>query len=108
MSMTDYINERYDVAFESVHYSLVEMVKNDPVRAEHHIRGILRGLYVRQGNDWTGRGAIGNAGLDASIAAYECILAELTTKPTKTPLEPNPDKPEPNKKNQRPFHADRI
>jgi len=53
------------------------MVTRDPEGAEQAIRGILKGLYIRQGNDWTGRGEIGNAGLDASIAAYECILAEL-------------------------------
>jgi hypothetical protein len=77
MAMTDYIEERYDDTFESVYSSLSRMVEQDCVRAECYIRGILKGLYVRQGNDWTGRGAIGNAGLDASIAAYECILAEM-------------------------------
>ena len=77
MSMISYIDEHYDGAFESVHGALTEMVQKDSDRAEICIRGILKGLYVRQGNDWTGRGAIGDSGLDASIAAYESILAEL-------------------------------
>ncbi|MDD2273689.1 MAG: hypothetical protein PHP95_10490 [Desulfuromonadaceae bacterium] len=82
MAMTDYIEERYDDTFESVYSSLSRMVEQDSDRAEYSIRGILKGLYVRQGNDWTGRGAIGNAGLDASIAAYECILAEINGRHT--------------------------
>lgn len=77
MSVTGYIDERYSDTFESVRSSLEEMVHRNPDHAEQHLRGILTNLYIRQGNDWTGRGAIGNAGLDASIAAYECILAEL-------------------------------
>ena len=77
MSMTTYIDERYDDAFESVHNSLSVMAQQDPNRAAEYVRGILKSLYIRQGNDGTGRGAIGNASLDASIAAYECILAEL-------------------------------
>jgi len=77
MSMTDYIDQRYDDTFESVYGSLFEMAEKEPERAERQLRQILQGLYIRQGNDWTGRGAIGNAGLDASIAAYEAVLAEL-------------------------------
>jgi len=53
------------------------MVRHDPDHAILTMRGILAGMYVRQGNNWTGRGAIGDAGLNASIAAYECILAEM-------------------------------
>lgn len=77
MSMTKYIDDRYELTFESVHHSLSEMVRQNPERAIPYVRGILKGLYISRGNDWTGRGAIGNAGLDASIAAYESILAEL-------------------------------
>jgi hypothetical protein len=77
MSMTGYIDEHYEETFESVYGSLLEMVQRDPVQAERFVRGVLKDLYIRQGNDWTGRGAIGNAGLDASVAAYESVLAEL-------------------------------
>jgi hypothetical protein len=77
MSMTSFIDNRYNEEFESVYNSLDKMVQEDRDRAEPYIRGILKNMYIRQGNDWTGRGAIGDAGLSASIAAYECILAEL-------------------------------
>jgi len=77
MSMTDYIDQRYETTFESVYGVLCALTEKDPVKAERHIRQTLKSLYIRQGNDWTGRGAIGNAGLDASIAAHESVLAEL-------------------------------
>lgn len=81
MSVTRYIDLRYEDTFEAIHGSLDELARQDPARAEHHIRQTLKSLYTRQGNDWTGRGAIGNAGLDATIAAHECILAELISRP---------------------------
>jgi hypothetical protein len=78
--MTDYIDERYETTFDSVYASLCEQSEVDPVQAAHHIRQTLKSLYIRQGNDWTGRGAIGNAGLDASVAAHEAVLAELSQR----------------------------
>jgi hypothetical protein len=84
MPMTSYIDERYDDTFTSVYESLAEMARQDPEQTERHIRQTLKSLYVRQGNDWTGRGAIGNAGLDASVAAHESMLAELTYRPENT------------------------
>ncbi len=77
MSMTDYIDDRYEGTFAMFHDSLSEMLKNHPDSVEDHIRQTLKNLYVRQGNNWTGRGAIGDAGLDATVNAYECMLAEL-------------------------------
>lgn len=79
MSMTAYIEERYDETFESVYTVLCELARKDPAAACRQIRQTLKYLYIRQGNDWTGRGAIGNAGLDASVAAHEAVLAELET-----------------------------
>ena len=79
MSMTDYIEERYDDTFDSVYTELSDRAQRDPRETVRYVRQTLKCLYVRQGNDWTGRGAIGNAGLDASVAAHEAVLAELTS-----------------------------
>lgn len=79
MSMTDYIDERYDDTFESVYTMLSDLARRDRTSALRHISQTLKSLYVRQGNDWTGRGAIGNAGLDASVAAHEAVLLELSS-----------------------------
>ena len=72
--MTEYIEERYQETFDSVYQSLREMAAQQPEETLAHIRQTLKSLYIRSGNDWTGRGAIGNAGLDASIAAHESVL----------------------------------
>jgi hypothetical protein len=80
MAMMDYIDARYDDTFESVYEALSELVQQAPEQGERHIRQTLKSLYIRQGNDWTGRGAIGNAGLDASVAAHEAVLAELSQR----------------------------
>lgn len=77
MSMTAYIDERYDDTFDSVYIMLRGLAARNPAVADQQIRRTLKSLYIRQGNDWTGRGAIGNAGLDASVAAHEAVLAEL-------------------------------
>lgn len=82
MSMTDYLDQRYDETFETVFAGLSEMVQQAPDQAAQRIAQTLKSLYVRQGNDWTGRGAIGNAGLDAAVAAHEAVLAELNGKAT--------------------------
>ena len=79
MSMIDFIDEHYDDTFASTYGVLAEMIRSKPDQAEGHIRRTLRSLYIRQGNDWTGRGAVGNAGLDAAIAAHEAILVELNS-----------------------------
>lgn len=77
MSMTKFIENHYEDTFESVHSGLTKLGEQNLPQAEKIIRGILKGLYVRQGNDWTGRGALGNAEVDGSIAAYECVLADF-------------------------------
>lgn len=78
---SNYLDELYDNTFESVYEALVELVRKDPRRALQQIRGILKSLYVRQGNDWTGRGVVGDTGIDASIAAHESVLADLASRP---------------------------
>ena len=75
--MIRYIEEHKDDTFASVHGALIDSIRQYPDQAETQIRGILRNLYINQGLDWTGRGEACNAALEASIAAYECILVEL-------------------------------
>lgn len=82
MSMTAYIDERYADTFDSVYSVLHDLGEQNPEQATRQIRQTLKSLYIRQGNDWTGRGAIGNASLDASVAAHEAVLAELATRAT--------------------------
>jgi len=82
MSMTAYIDERYDDTFDSVYSVLHDLGEQHPEQTVRHIRQTLKSLYIRQGNDWTGREAIGNTSLDASVAAHEAVLAELAIRST--------------------------
>ena len=36
----------------------------------------LQAMYVRYGNDWTGRGVVGDSALEANIAALEAARVE--------------------------------
>jgi hypothetical protein len=78
MSINHCVEQRYEDAYESIHAALIEQARQNPFEAERSIRQTLTSLYIRQGNDWTGRGAVGNAGIDATIAAHECVLAEVS------------------------------
>lgn len=74
MAVMRIVEDRYQETFDAVYVTLRGMAERDSEAAASHIRQTLKSLYVRSGNDWTGRGAIGNAGLDASIAAHESVL----------------------------------
>ncbi|HIJ96339.1 MAG TPA: hypothetical protein HPP94_11500 [Desulfuromonadales bacterium] len=78
MTVHHCVEQRYEDAYESIHAALIEQVRQNPAEAARTIRKTLTSLYVRQGNDWTGRGDIGNAGINATIAAHECVLAEVS------------------------------
>jgi len=80
MCSSKYLEQLYDSTFESVYEALADLARRDPMCAVQQIRGILKSLYVRQGNDWAGRGVVGDTGIDASIAAHESMLAELTAR----------------------------
>ena len=81
MSGSRYLEELYDTTFASVHEMLREQARRNPERVAHQIRQVLKTLYVQQGNDWAGRGVVGDTSIDASIAAHESILADLVSRP---------------------------
>lgn len=58
---------------------LCNLIRKDQSTVCRQLHQALKSLYIWLSNDWTGRGAIGNAGLDASVAAHEAVLAELET-----------------------------
>jgi hypothetical protein len=52
------------------------------------LEGILTALYVQDGNDWSGRGALQDTILKATIAAHEHFLVEWKTKIVNEELAP--------------------
>lgn len=77
MSSGRYLEELYQSTYEANYQALLDVIRKDPAHAAHHIRQVLKRLYVRQGNDWAGRGIVGDTSIEASVAAHESVLADL-------------------------------
>jgi hypothetical protein len=75
MRMKAIIESHYQETFDTVYATAMDLIDKDKERGLAQIRGLLRSLYVRQGNDIDGRGHFGDSDLAATIAAYELVLA---------------------------------
>jgi hypothetical protein len=60
--------------------SFAEQMEVDPQGTLQHVEGVLKSLYVRYGNDWTGRGIVGDSTQEAAIAGLEAVRVECITK----------------------------
>lgn len=74
-----------DLTYVETHKELIRVnlpgffstqLAENPVGLLEQLERELRSLYIRQGNDWTGRGEIGDAKLEATIAVLEAVRAE--------------------------------
>lgn len=72
----DVLERRYRTLYASLHAELLERRRTDPNFTIDDVRGFLRDAYLRQGNDWIGHGVLFHVTQDATIAAYEAVLAE--------------------------------
>lgn len=75
MPMKAIIESHYKETFDTVYADAMALIEKDKGQGIAQIRGLLRSLYVRQGNDIDGRGHFGDSDLAATIAAYELVLA---------------------------------
>ena len=71
-----YVETHKEIILENLPGFFVEQMAEDPAGLLEQLGCELRSLYVRQGNDWTGRGEIGDARLEATIAVLEAVRAE--------------------------------
>jgi len=75
--------KRTDV-FESTLLGLENHRKSDPGFTPAEAQGTLDHLYISEGNDWLGRGELGDLVLSATIAAYEHFIHDWkATSPKK-------------------------
>jgi hypothetical protein len=90
MIMNERIDAYYNEAFEDAFDFATSLVEREKERGIAEIRGILRHLYIRQGDDIHGRGEFGDADICATIAAYEQVLStcegELNVPADKTTM----------------------
>ncbi|MCE1158251.1 MAG: hypothetical protein LWX23_05760 [Spirochaetia bacterium] len=71
MSSTDWREKKREEVFESTLRGLQNRRRIDPSFTLEDLRSALNHLYILDGNDWLGRGELGDIVSAATIAAYE-------------------------------------
>ena len=80
---TEWEDIAYRQAFDDELVGLERRRLNDPTCTLENIRGLLNALYVTEGNNWEGRGAVRDLTLSAEIAAYEHFITEWDKEPAR-------------------------
>ena len=76
MSTVDWKEEKESEVFEGTLRGLENRKKVDPAFKLDDAKSALAHLYILEGNDWLGRGELGDLITSATIAAYEHFVAE--------------------------------
>jgi len=76
MSSTDWREQKRNEVFESSLKGLENRKRVDPGFTLSDACSALEHLYVLEGNDWLGRGELGDIVTSATIAAYEHFIFE--------------------------------
>lgn len=76
VQMADWHEEKYGEVFEGVLRGLQRRRAVDPGFSVEDAEHQLTHLYVLDGNDWLGRGSVGDIVSEATIAAYELFINE--------------------------------
>jgi hypothetical protein len=74
---TDWQDVKYRETLEEELRGLERRLLSDPSCTADDLEGALNHLYTLYGQDWGGRGEVQNVALEATIAAYENIIARL-------------------------------
>jgi len=82
--MKELIESHYQETFDTVYADAMALIEGNREQGISQIRGLLRSLYTRQGNDIDGRGHFGDSDLAATIAAYELVLSNQAEQPAGT------------------------
>jgi hypothetical protein len=80
MSSVDWKEEKRVEVFESTLRGLENRKNVDPDFTIDDAKSALHHLYVLEGNDWLGRGELGDLITSATIAAYEHFINEWKAK----------------------------
>ncbi|HKK64413.1 MAG TPA: hypothetical protein VJ967_01065 [Clostridia bacterium] len=80
MSIKDWQNQKYNEAFHDALHQIQHLREIDPNFTIDSLKQLLETAYVHEGNNWTGRGAVGDVEHEARIAAYQQILTKWETE----------------------------
>lgn len=76
MASTDWREQKREQVFESMVKGLENRRRIDPEFTLADAQSALAHQYILDGNDWLGRGELGDIVTSATIAAYEHFIAE--------------------------------
>lgn len=76
-TMEDIKEKLYRETFDAIIAQVTYRRRTDRTFDAHEIKKLLETAYVNLGNDWVGRGSLYDTVQEATIAAYESVLAEL-------------------------------
>ncbi len=51
-------------------------IRQDPESTLHQVEQELQDLYIREGNNWAGRGVVGDTIIQATIEALEIVRSD--------------------------------
>ena len=74
--MADWRDQKYIEVFDGTLNGLERRRAVDPAFSIEDVENQLVHLYVLDGNDWLGRGVLGDIVSEATIAAYELFIEE--------------------------------
>ena len=74
MSNLEWRDRAYEKNLEIILTALESRRKIDKVFTIEEAEGVLKHLYIQEGNDWCSRGMLQDAILAATIAAYEQFI----------------------------------
>ena len=75
VSTTEWKEKTYDDTYDKTQRSLVRRRADDPSFDLESARGVLKHLYIQDGNDWGGRGELQDIVMKATLDAYEHFLS---------------------------------
>ncbi len=76
MSSTDWQDEKQQEVFEGTLKGLEARKRKDPKFTLETAQAELNHFYIQDGNNWLGRGELGDIVISATIAAYEHFISE--------------------------------
>ena len=75
-SSVDWKAVKYEEAFKEELRGLERRRELDPRFTIVELEGVLHHLYIKEGQNWDGRGDVQDISIAATIAAYECFIAQ--------------------------------
>ena len=79
--MDEYLQEIFDDSYDNAFAYFNLRKREDDTFTRSFLEGLLESLYVRQGNNWDGRGQAKDMSLSGMIAAAEAVLERWDAQP---------------------------